>query len=177
MHDWKHLKNNIFSHILTQKLWPRGVIFALSGCFDVMSDNFKGILGSRNKKRSDFFFVCRSGKFSTWCVTPQKKNFHTVSTSAWLWNLEFAPKKLESKNSWAISACRMPQRRSIRHFRAISRISGPYLRTFDALFCVFYNQAEIKQTPNHPIKIRRIMAHTTRTHTHHTHIHTQFINF
>ena len=73
--DWKDLKiaHLAYSHA---KLWPQGIIFTLFGCFDVMSDGFKVIFGSQKQQKSDFFFVCRSGKFSTWCVTLQKKLFH-----------------------------------------------------------------------------------------------------
>ena len=113
--DWKYLKIAYlaYSHA---KLWPQGTSFALSGCFNVMSDNFKGIYGSKNNKKSDFFFTCRSGKFSTWCVTPQKnfsiwrifisvvRNFYCPDFSL-VAKSGICSKKLESKNSWAIFAC------------------------------------------------------------------------
>ena len=53
----------------------------------------------------------------------------------------------------------------MRHFGVIPGISGPYCRTFDThyTFCVFCNQAEIKQTSNHPIKIRQIQIESAKT--------------
>ena len=51
--DWKRLK---IAHLayFHAKFWPRGTIFALFKCFDVMSANFKGILGSKNNKKVTF---------------------------------------------------------------------------------------------------------------------------
>ena len=59
--------------------------------------------------------------------------------------------KIGIQNSWAIFACST----SLVRLVCVSmyfRISGPYLRGFDARFVLF--TAEIKQTPNHPIKTR-----------------------
>ena len=47
------LKTSKIAHLayLHAKLWPQGIIFALSGCFDVMSDDFKGVWVKKATKK------------------------------------------------------------------------------------------------------------------------------
>ena len=87
------------------------------------------------------------------------ENFYCpVRPPALLWDLEFTPKKWNPK-SWAIFACHTSLLGSTRHLSAISRIVGPFFTNFDGhfnSFCIFCGRAEIKQTPNRPIKIHQM---------------------
>ena len=65
-------------------------------------------------------------------------------------------RKLESKNSWATIACHTSYLRSIRYFRVIFSHFCAIFSHFCYAFSAVCGQAIIQQTPNCPVKIRRV---------------------
>ena len=91
------------------------------------------------------------------CDTPKKlfhlENFYCpVRLSAWLWNLEFAPKIGIQKLLSCFCMYYVITQVNTPFWCNFSRF-GPYFTLLMHILCIF-GQAEIKQSPNHPIKNR-----------------------
>ena len=99
-------------------------------------------------------------------VTIIMENFYClVRISVWLSNLEFGPKNRIQK-LWSYFSMSYIITRVYTSFWCNFSLFFSIFSHFWCTFCVFCGQAEIKQTPNHPIKIRHMKkfwgCHTSR---------------